>query len=94
MEPKIRVVLRVYGVGDKAQALIKALKPDDKTAPTWLNIREEVEGGDLLVHVEVEGLRLGSLRSTVDEVLEFLYAALRSIEEVSKPTLKRGAATA
>ncbi len=85
--PRIRAVIRIHGLGrDRAEALLAALRPDDRDAPSWLSITERVEDGDLVVVVEVKGgpARLGSLRNTVDEILVAAYALLRSIEEATK----------
>ncbi len=73
----------------EAQALLSAIKPDDRTAPPWLAIREEQDGQYIRVVVEADDAqRLGSVRNTVDEILEFLYSLLKSIEETAK-TLKQ-----
>ena len=85
----IKVVVRVKGLGEKAQAVVEALKPDDKTAPTWLRVVERVEDGDLVLEVEAPLEKLGSVRNTVNEILEFLYAALKTIEVVGESGKKR-----
>ena len=85
--PRLWAVIRVHGLGPRAaEAAAKALRPDDATAPPWLRVEERVEGGDLVIRVEVTGgeARLGTLRNTVDEVLSVLYALLKSIEEAAK----------
>jgi len=88
----ISVSLRVQRVGeDTARALAAALRPDNKTAPSWMNITEHVDGDDIVIEVaaEVESARrIGSIRNTVDEILEYLYSLLKSIEETTK-TLKQ-----
>jgi len=74
---------------EEAQALLSAIRPDDKTAPSWLTIREKQDGHYIRIVVEAEDTRrLGSVRNTVDEILEFLYSLLKSIEETAK-TLKQ-----
>ncbi len=73
----------------EAQALLSAIRPDDETAPSWLTIREEQDGQYIRIVVEAKDTRrLGSVRNTVDEILEFLYSLLKSIEETAK-TLKQ-----
>ncbi len=84
---RVRVELRIHGVGSLlGEALAKAIAPDDATAPQWMNITESVEGEDLIVIVEatIPAERMGSIRNTVDEILEFLYATLKSLEELEK----------
>jgi len=74
---------------EEAQAVLSAIRPDDRTAPPWLIIREEQDGQYIRIIVEAgDTQRLGSVRNTVDEILEFLYSLLKSIEETAK-TLKQ-----
>lgn len=83
---KVRVTLRIHGLGEaKARALLESLRPDDKTAPPWLEIVERIENGDLVVEVFAREARLRSLKNTVDEIISFLYATLKTLEEVAKP---------
>ena len=83
---RVRVALRIHGLGEaKARALLESLRPDDKTAPPWLEIVERVENGDLVIEVSAREARLRSLKNTVDEIISFLYATLKTLEEVAKP---------
>ena len=79
----VRVELEVE-VGDErlARALLEAVRPDDETAPPHLRIREEVAGGSLRFTVEgcADPKRIGSVRNTVNEILEYTYAALKAID--------------
>ncbi len=88
---RVRVQVKVYGVEPRvAEAAVSALKPDDRTAPPWLRIEERIRGDTLEIEVSVEDeacRRLGTLRNTVDEILEFLYGLLKTLEETAK-TLK------
>ena len=83
---EIKVVIKIEGLGKAyAKSLLKAIRPDDSTVPQWLQIREKVEGDALLVEVvTTTSRRVRSLRNTVDELLSFLYATLRTLEEVAK----------
>jgi len=75
----------------EALAVLRAIKPDNRTAPPWLRIREELDGPRIRISVEAlakDPHRLGSVKNTVDEILEFLYSLLKSIEETAK-TLKQ-----
>ena len=95
-ELSIRVSLRIHSVGcSLAEAIAAAIRPDNKTAPPWMNIVERVEGDDLVIEVTArvgKAKRIGSIRNTVDEILEYLYSLLRSIEETTK-TLKQSGDT-
>lgn len=86
---RIKVVVRVKGLNEKARAIVEALKPDDKTAPSWLHVVERIEGGDLVLEVEAPLERLGSVRNTVNEILEFLYASLKTIEAIGRESEKK-----
>jgi len=87
----IRVSLNIIGIEAAiAKAAIKALSPDDRTAPAWLKVSEKLEGNRLVIEVSADNApctRLSSVRNTVDEILEFLYALLKTLEETAK-TLK------
>jgi tRNA threonylcarbamoyladenosine modification (KEOPS) complex Pcc1 subunit len=71
---------------DKARSLLYAIRPDDRTAPPPLSISEAVSEGNLVVKVSacIDGKAIGSLKNTVNEILDYVYAALRSIEVVEK----------
>lgn len=86
---RIKVAVRVKGLNEKALAIVEALKPDDKTAPSWLHVVERIEGGDLVLEVEAPLERLGSVRNTVNEILEFLYASLKTIEAIGRESEKK-----
>ncbi len=80
----IRVVIRVEA-GEAAEALRASIAPDNATAPSWLRIEERVEDGALVVEVSTtDAARAKSLRNTVDEIVAFLYAMLKTLEEVAK----------
>ncbi len=69
--------------GDRCKALLKALKPDDATAPEWLRINERVEGETLRITITAPRVRVMSVRSTADEILEYAYSLLRLLEKLS-----------
>ncbi len=82
-ETRVRTVLRIRLGNEKlAQSLLEAIRVDDRTAPPSLGISEAVDNGDLVITVEAcaEPKRIGSVRNTVEEIVEFAYAALKAIE--------------
>lgn len=89
----IWIKLRIENLGEElAQTVLSAIKPDNLTAPAWLKIKENVEEGSLVLYIETSKstpTRVGSLRNTVDEILSYTYALLKTIE-VSTKVLKRG----
>jgi len=85
---RIRVELRIRRLGAAAEALRRALRPDDKTAPPWLEIHEMVDNDDLVLVVEAPLERLGSVRNTVRDMLDCLYAALKTLEGLEGKGLK------
>ncbi len=95
MHAELRAVIRIHDLGRKAaEASLASIRPDNLDAPSWLQLSETVENGDLVIEISVRDLspmRLGSLRNTVDEILSVLYAMLRSIEETAKALKEPGA---
>ena len=95
MHAEIVAKLRIHGIGRRAAEAAKAsIRPDNKVSPDWLEIKETVEGDDLVIEVRVKELsktRLGGLRNTVDELLSVIYALLKSIEETAKALKEPGA---
>ena len=84
-----RVTLEIVipcGSREKCEAVYHAIKPDDATAPSWMAIREEVEDARLRVVIEAPVSRMMSARATADELIEYSYSLLRSLELVSGPT--------
>ncbi len=71
---------------EKCEAVYRAIKPDDATAPPWMRIREYVEDAQLRVVIEAPVSRIMSARATADELIEYSYSLLRSLELVSGPT--------
>ena len=63
------------------KALYEALYPDNIDLPEGLHIRMERVGSTLLLEVESE-LRLETLISTVEEMLEDIHSALASLNVV------------
>ena len=64
-----------------SKALYEALYPDNINLPEGLHIRMERVGGTLVLEVESE-LRLETLISTVEEILEDIHSALASLDVV------------
>ncbi len=84
-----RVILEIRipcGSRSKCDALYRAIRPDDATAPSWLKIEEEVGGEELRVRIEAPVSKILSARSTAEEIIEYSYSLLRSLELVSGPT--------
>ncbi len=81
-EPLVSLEL-IIPCGDRCSALLGALRPDDVTAPQWLRITERVEDGILRITITAPGVRVMSIRSTADEILEYAYSLLRLLEKLS-----------
>ncbi len=67
----------------ECEALLAALRPDDATAPPWMRIREERRHGSVVIVIEAPVSRVMSARQTADEVIEYSYSLLRSLEAIS-----------
>jgi len=91
-EKRIWVELVIEGVDERlADSIIAAIRPDNATAPGWMSISEHVSEKGLVLRVEVRDdgrLRVGSLRNTVTEIIEQVYALLKTIEETTKSLKK------
>lgn len=83
MKGVISIKLIVCTPPKESKALLQAIRPDDKSSPPWLKIREEATKEGLVIEVEAPLERIRSARNTIDEIIEFLYAALKSLEQVS-----------
>jgi len=64
------------------RALREALAPDDKSAPSWLRIEERIEGDSLVVFVRAPLERGMSVRATIDEIIEYAYSLLKTVEKL------------
>ncbi len=83
----LELEIRIHGVGRKlAEASIAAVKPDNLESPEGIEITEHIDNNDLVINVKVasDKIRLGTLRNTVDELLEYLYSFMLSVEELAK----------
>ncbi|MET1128673.1 MAG: KEOPS complex subunit Pcc1 [Thermoproteota archaeon] len=88
-EPEVVVEISIEGLGqEEAEALARALRPDNATAPEGLSVTEHVSGGKVVFVIRAErGVTFGTLRNTVEEILSYSYTLLKSLEAAAK-TLK------
>lgn len=63
----------------KAEAILKALEPDNRTAPEGLTVEGVVSDSTLVVRVRTS-LGVGTLLNTLDDLIICLSAADRGIE--------------
>ncbi|WP_083818573.1 KEOPS complex subunit Pcc1 [Pyrolobus fumarii] len=63
-------------------AIVEAIRPDNREAPDWLVIRERIGDDVVVVEIEAPVERVMSVRATLDEVMEYVYSLLRSIESL------------
>lgn len=72
-----------YGDAETARFILEAISPDNLQAPPGVSIKARVEGLSLRVSVSC-GKGVGSLVSTLDDLLSCVQAAERAISEVGK----------
>ncbi len=58
------------------------MEPDNRTAPQWLRIEQQVRDGKLIVHIEAPLEKGMSVRATVDEIIEYAYSLLKTVESI------------
>ncbi|MCK4399562.1 hypothetical protein KAV46_01145 [Candidatus Bathyarchaeota archaeon] len=64
-----------------AEAILRAIEPDNLTTPEGVKIEAEARGG--VVTIKVECRRgIGSLVATLDDLLSCIQAAEKAIEEL------------
>ncbi len=72
-----------YGNDRIANAIAKALIPDDRSAPPHLKIRTWNEKGKLKSKIECKG-KFETFIATVDDILSSIQAGEKAIEEFKK----------
>ncbi len=85
MNIKMRTVLVFPQIDSRiAEALIKALEPDNVSAPSNIGIDSIVEKDALKIVIEFVGRpeEILTLRNTIDDLLQHLNVALRVVESV------------
>lgn len=82
------VELRVY-VDDhlKARALLRALEPDNQSAPERLTIKGWVSGSMLIMKVRSE-VKIETILNTLDDLVVCLSTAEKCLEAVKEKPLK------
>jgi hypothetical protein len=72
-----------YGDSKTARSIMKAISPDNLDAPEGIKINAKVDGNILKVSITCSR-DIGSLLSTVDDLLSCVQAAERAIDEIEK----------
>lgn len=66
-----------FGTSAQARAAVKALIPDNVNLPEGLTIKMFSRGREVCVRLAAKGVAMGTVASTMDEVLEHLSVARR-----------------
>ena len=64
-----------------AEAILRAIEPDNLTTPEGVKIEAEARGGVAIIKVECRR-GIGSLVATLDDLLSCIQAAEKAIEEL------------
>jgi tRNA threonylcarbamoyladenosine modification (KEOPS) complex Pcc1 subunit len=72
-----------YEDSKTAQSIMEAISPDNLDAPEGIDIEVRVYGKTLKIHISCSR-DIGSLLSTVDDLLSCIQAAERAIDEIEK----------
>ncbi len=82
--PEVSAELSIrYGDAETARFILEAISPDNLQAPPGVSVEARVEGFNLQVSVACSK-GVGSLVSTLDDLLSCVQAAERAISEVVK----------
>ena len=81
--PEVSATISIrYGDADTARSILEAISPDNLRAPPGVSVEASVERRALRVSVSCSR-GVGSLISTVDDLLSCVQAAERAIEGVA-----------
>lgn len=82
MVRELRAILsRLYEESTRAKALFQAVKPDNLKLPSGVTIISSIEKNSIQVEVRCDK-GIGTLLSTLDDLLSCLSAAERTLEAV------------
>lgn len=70
-----------YKHPNTAKSIMDAVSPDNLDTPEGIEIDVQVEGGDLKISISCSR-EIGSLLSTVDDLLSCIQAAERAIDNI------------
>ena len=70
-----------YGSPEEAHSILRAIAPDNAGAPEGTTIEAHVEGSTLMISVR-SGRSLGSLISTLDDLLSCVQAAEAALKQL------------
>jgi len=72
-----------YEDSKTARSIMEAISPDNLDAPEGIDVATKVEGDILKISISCSR-DIGSLLSTVDDLLSCIQAAERAIDEIEK----------
>lgn len=72
-----------YKDSQTARSIMEAITPDNLDAPPGIDVYAKVEGKTLKISISCSR-DIGSLLSTVDDLLSCIQAAERTIEEIER----------
>jgi hypothetical protein len=76
-----------YGDAKTADAIAKAVSPDNFKTPTGLSIKTASKGSQVLTEVKVEG-KLSTFIATIDDLLFCVSTAEKTLHTLTKTHLK------
>lgn len=76
-----------YGDAKTADAIAKAVSPDNFKTPTGLSIKTASKGSNVLTEVKAEG-KLSTFIATIDDLLFCVSTAEKTLYTVAKADLK------
>ena len=73
----------IYEDSKTARSIMEAISPDNLDAPEGIDVDAKVDGNTLKISISCSR-DIGSLLSTVDDLLSCVQAAERAIDEIEK----------
>ncbi len=67
---------------DVCRAVLEAIEPDNATVPSGITIRTTCIGSAMLIEIEGIDVSVLTFRNTIDDLLEHISIALKSIERI------------
>ena len=88
---KLRTSITIrFEDADLCMAILKGIEPDNATAPQNISISARCDNNVLYIEVEGYDVKILTYRNTIDDLLEHISIAYRSIKAIS-PKLKDNA---
>ena len=77
-------ILLIYGDRREAEAVARAVSPDNVKVPRGLSIETEASDAKVYTSISYSGERIGTFISTIDDLLSCISVAERTFSAIKK----------